>query len=159
MDRSRRFRWVGVLLVLLVLSSLSCITTEIGIKIEPQGEKKGEFTVRLAMHLTDTYLDAARRANTERAQDYQAAGLEIPEDLFPVTLQDTEFGLSPDDLSDAEGVEIVEQSDRGFTVVGTRPYTETEGLGDDSGGMILTVIRDDSEWVRYVLEFELQEFR
>ncbi len=148
---------MGVLLVLLVLSSLSCITTEIGIKIVPQGEEKGEFTVRLAMHLTDTYLEAARRANTERAQDYQAAGLEIPEDLFPVTFQDTELAFSPEDLSDAEGVEIVEQSERGFTVVGTRPYTETEGLGDDSGGMNLTVIRDDSEWVRYIMEFELQD--
>jgi len=141
-----------------VLSSLSCITTEIGVKIVPSGEHKGEFTARLAMHYTDAYLEAARRANTERAQDYQAAGLEIPEELFPMIFQETEeLAISPDELAGVEGVEIVEQSDRGFTVVGTRPYTETEGLGDDSGGMILTVIRDDSEWVRYVLEFELQD--
>lgn len=158
MDRSRRFRWVGVLLVLLVLSSLSCITTEIGVKVVPQGEQKGEFTVRLAMHYTDAYLEAARRANTERAQDYQTAGLEIPEDLFPMTFEEAEeLAISPDELAGEEGVEIVEQSDRGFTVVGTRPYTETEGLGDDSGGMNLTVIRDTSEWVRYIMEFEIQD--
>ena len=158
MERLKSFRWVGILVILLVLFSLSCISSEIGIKVKPPSEQKGEFTVKLAMHFTDTYLDAAQRANAERAQDYQSAGLEVPEDLFPMSLQDSEMlDMDPSEFAGEEGVEIVEQSDKGFTVVGTRPYTETEGLGDDAGGFELTIIRDDSEWVRYVMEFEIMD--
>ena len=106
------------------------------------------------MHLTDAYLAAARSANAERAQDYQQAGLDAPENLFPETFQELEeAGLSPGELMGGEGTEIIEQSDRGFTVAGSGEYDEAEASAD----WPLEVNRDDPEWVRYLFSMEIEE--
>jgi hypothetical protein len=159
MDRSARLRWVGVLVLLLGLSSLACITAEIGVQVAHIEGEQGQMTVQLGMHLTDAYVQAARSANAERAQDYQGAGLEVPEKLFPETFNEMgDMGLSPEEFMEGGEAEIVEQSDSGYTIVGSKAFDENLGLDDESaGGFDLTVDREDPEWVRYIITLEIED--
>lgn len=154
MSCSKRFRGLWMLGLLLGLSSLACITSEIGFKVVPKEGGRGEATFRIAMHYTDAYLEAARSANAERAQDYQGAGLETPENLFPETFQELEdAGLTPEELGIGDETEIIEQSDRGFTVGGSGEYDESEASDD----WPLEVKRDDPEWVTYIFTLDIED--
>lgn len=159
MCRQKRLYCVWVLVLLLGLSSLACITSEIGVKVVQKQEGQGEMTGRVAMHLTDQYVQAARSANAERAQDYQAAGLEMPEELFPETFQELdEFGLSSGEfLGEAAETQIVEQSDRGFTLVASRAFNESELDQLNSEGLVVEVNRDDPEWILYAVSIEIED--
>jgi hypothetical protein len=159
MMRSAGLRWVGVLVLLLTLSSLACITAEIGVQVAHIDEEQGQMTVQLGMHLTDAYMQAARSANAERAQDYQAAGLEVPEQLFPETFNEMgDMGLSPDEFMEGGEAEIVEQTDSGYTIVGSKAFDENLGLDDESaGGFDLAVDRTDPERVRYIITMEVED--
>ena len=144
MGFSKSLRWVWTLGVLLGLSSLACITSEIGVKVVPQEGGRGEATFRVAMHYTDAYLAAARSANAERA----------PENLFPETFKELEdAGLSPDEFGLGDESEIIEQSDRGFTVGGSGEYDENEASDD----WPLEVKRDDPEWVFYIFAMDVED--
>ncbi len=159
MNRSTRLRWVGVLILLLGLSSLACITAEIGVRIVHLAGERGEMTAQLGVHLTEAYVQAARSANEEREQDYKAAGLDVPERIFPETLNEMgDLGLSPEEFMDGGQAEIVEQSDSGYTIVGSKSFDESLGLDNESaGGFNLTVDRTDPEWVRYIITMEIED--
>ena len=149
--RSLKGRFL-LLLALLAVTSLACISTEIVIKLVPQQGEEGEVTVTLAQHLTEAYLEAASQANVEWAQDYAAAGMDVPENLFPETWQ--EMGDEP--MEAPEGFEIIQQDERGYVAVGTSSFAELEDP-ESSAEWSLSVNRDDPERVRYLLEIEMPE--
>lgn len=123
MYRSARLRWIGVLVLVLALSGLGCITAEIGIEVIPIEGEQNQVTVHLSEHLTEAYMEAARSANAERAQDYQAASLPVPGDFWPESFfdeWDSELGdLSPlaDWFNEGGEADSVKKSVSGYNIV------------------------------------------
>jgi hypothetical protein len=157
--RSLSGRGHGLLWLIMLLSatSLSCISFNVSIKVRHEQGERGEIQGQIGVHLTDEYLSAVQTANQERAADYQSAGLDIPEPLFPETWAEfDEAGFGFSDLLEGD-VEILEQSDKGYIVAGSRTYTESSGLGVEDGSLDLRVDRTDPEKIVYVLEMEIQD--
>lgn len=150
--RGRPLLW---LIATLSAASLSCISLEVAIRVQHKQGEQGELHGQIGMHLTDVYLNAARTANQERAADYQAVGLDVPEPLFPVTWAEfDEAGFGSGDLTEGDG-EIVEQSEKGYTIAGSRAYTESQGVGVEDNSLALQVDRSDPQMIRYLLEIEI----
>ena len=113
----------GILLLicLLLLVQLACISMEYDIKVIPDGPDSGKLEMIITYRFTEEYLQAARQANQELIADYEAAGLDPPDSLFPESLQDLE---QQPDFSDILGpdYQITSETDTEIVANGTRPY-------------------------------------
>ena len=78
---SRRWNSPYLLLLILVLGvlSLSCITSEMVLQVEPKDADTAVVRMTVSQYLTEEYVAAAKLANAELQQDYLAAGREAPE--------------------------------------------------------------------------------
>lgn len=149
--------WRALLVVAIVLLNLACVTISTTWKVVHQEGQEDQVSITQSLHITDAYLDAVGRANTEREQDYRAAGQDVSDGGFPVTAEGASALLlgQTNDLQ-AKGFEVVEDS-TGYVARASYTLAEfQETLGEEET-VLLQVDRDRPEGIYYVFETELLE--
>ncbi len=155
--RPRLGAWRWIFLVVAVAMSLACMTLEIGFNVVHQEDREDQATFKIAQHLTDKYIEAAKKANEDLRKDYAEVDKE-PSFEFPETMQ----GLSGEmpeltvlDPKTLPGEFEVKEDASGFTATATFTLPELLRKQEESGQKWLQVEEDDPEGIRYIFELDL----
>jgi hypothetical protein len=150
-------RWRALLVVAIVLLNLACVTISTTWKIVRQEGQDDQVSITQSLHITDAYLDAVGRANTEREQDYRAAGQDVSDGGFPITAEGASALLlgQTDDLR-AKGFEVIEDS-TGYVARASYTLAEFQETLGEEDAVLLQVDQERPEGTYYIFETELLE--
>jgi hypothetical protein len=143
-----------LVLFLILIFSLACVNTEAAFDIAPIDENTADVTFTYSQEITERYIEAAKRANEERRQDYAQAGLPAPEDDFPVSW--SEISALTDDLLPDPTLVVTHEDERGFTAE-TR-YTVSRGSDTPDNWTLTLGERDEDGTQRFIFEVDTPRF-
>lgn len=112
-------------ILILLLTSLACVHSEIVLTVKRGGEGTDTVDVRFQHILTDKYLEVAKSVNQERADDYAAAGFDAEGNLLPEKISEFEGIMIDDEKFRNEGYDVT-VTDKEYIATKTVPLVKDQ---------------------------------
>ena len=112
--KASRRRYYPLLAILaLVLASMACIDTGLQISVIHNEKSEDSLLVVFRQYLSPSYVDAARKANEQRANDFKAAKRPLTDPPLPESMADMKELFDIQKYQDMDY--LVEETENGFT--------------------------------------------